>query len=71
MTDKNLLRYIMSEKNTSVDDICKSLGVSESTYYRKINGYSDFYRHEIITISNVLGLSDEQIYNIFFNKKLT
>lgn len=71
MFNKAKFNYYREIKSISLDEIAKTLGIHLSTLIRKINGDSDFYRHEIIIIRTLLELSPEQVEEIFFDRKLT
>ena len=64
--DKALLKYEMSKKGVTVSDICKKLGISANSFYRKSNGISEFKQSEIQAIVDLLGL--ESPMAIFFAK---
>lgn len=70
MTDKNLLKYFMNTKGMTVLNMSKVLGISESSFYRKMNGVSDFTRNEIQIMKNTLNLYDTDLIKVFFNENL-
>lgn len=45
----------------------KGLTMNRSTYYRKLNGTSEFTQSEIKVISDVLSLNSDEIMDIFFS----
>lgn len=49
-----------------MEDVAKALDISVPTVSRKVNGSSDFLRHEIDAIRELLGLSMDDILKIFF-----
>ena len=53
-----------------LDDI-HGIKMDRSTFYRKMNGISEFDRREIIGISIVLNMSDDEIMDIFFEEKVS
>lgn len=65
--DKALLRYYTNKHGYTMQDLSRSLNISEVTLYRKLNGTSDFTRPEIQRIKDVLGLDDSVIISIFFS----
>jgi len=69
MFDKKLFKAQLVLSGKSVADIAKALKLSESTLYRKINGESDFFRHEINMLCDELGILDPKA--IFFADKVT
>lgn len=50
------LRGKLKELNIKYEDLAKILGISTTQVGRKINGYSDFYLNEAVTISNIYGI---------------
>lgn len=51
-----------------VDELNKmGLTMNRSTYYRKLNGTSEFTQSEIKVISDVLSLNSDEIMDIFFS----
>ena len=63
MDDKKL-EQAMKEKNVSVAEMCKALGLSRSAFYRKRKGISEFTHSEIQKIVNILDLGSP--VGIFF-----
>lgn len=63
--NKALLEYEMKKNGVSIADMCASLGISRSAFYRKCNGISEFTQSEIQTIVDYLHL--ESPVGIFFN----
>ena len=64
--DKDLLEYERKKKGVSIDDLCKKIGISRSTFYKKCNGRSEFTQSEIQAIVECLGLDSPMA--IFFAK---
>lgn len=62
----NRLLAAMTEKGISKSEIASALGVDGATFYRKINGYSEFKRTEIEIIRNRLSLTVNEAEAIFF-----
>lgn len=62
----NLFKAKLKEMNKSVPDIAAVIGVNQATLHRKMNGTSDFTRNEIQLMRYALGLTDEEMKNIFF-----
>jgi len=70
MNTKELkIQMIRSEK--TIDQLCESLGISRSAWFRKVGGDSEFTQGEIRTLRVELGLNDEQTGLIFFNEKVS
>lgn len=70
MFNKNKLKAKMLSVNKDSDEIARALGISPVTFYRKMNNDGSFYRNEILIMSTVLGLTDDEIKEIFFAERL-
>lgn len=66
MFDKDLFRAKLMEHGKTLKDAAQSIGCSESTLSRKVNGISDFTRNEIQLFRQAFRLSREDIERIFF-----
>lgn len=58
-------------QKTSVEAIAKKIGISKASFYRKMNGQSDFYRKEILDICACLHLDKQKMGEIFFDEKVS
>lgn len=67
--DKAKLMYEMAKRGVTIQDMCGSLNMSRSAFYRKCNGISEFTQSEIQHIVDVLGL--ESPMGIFFAEKVS
>lgn len=56
--DKNLLEYEMKKAGISIAEMCETLEISRSAFYRKCNGISDFTQTEIAKIMEVLKVNN-------------
>lgn len=65
--DKTKLKIKMLEKNIIDKQLITALGINESTFYKKVNGITEFKRSELIIIKLVLGLTSEEMDAVFFN----
>jgi DNA-binding XRE family transcriptional regulator len=64
-TDK--LKGIMIEKKATYEDGAKAIGVSVTTFSKKMNGKCKFYVEEAEKLSNFLDLSNEERCFIFLS----
>lgn len=64
--NRNLLRAKMLESGVDVKTICEVCGISYPSFYRKLNGRSEFTQHEIGKIIELLHLDMETTRRIFF-----
>lgn len=62
--DKALLEYEMRKRGVTITDMCKTLNISRSAFYRKCNGKSEFTISEIQKIVAFLKLNSPM--GIFF-----
>ena len=60
------LRDKISSSRKTIEALAVYLGINMSTFYRKINGESDFTRNEIQLVKQKLGLSSSEVEAIFF-----
>ena len=67
--DKEKLYAEMTQRGVSHHDMCVSLDMSRSAFYRKCNGKSEFTHSEIQKIVDVLGL--ESPMGNFFAQKVS
>lgn len=65
------LKAQMVRKEKTVDQLCASLGISRSAWFRKIGGESQFTQGEITGLRKELELNDEQTGDIFFNERVS
>lgn len=69
--DKYKLEYHMKIKGITRKELCKALNISDTAFYRKCNGDSEFTRDEIARIAEILELSGKDILSIFFVEKVS
>ena len=51
--------------------IAQFMGISRPSLFNKMHGRTDFTIMEVYKLSQLLGLSDNDVINIFFNGNLT
>lgn len=68
MTNADKLKAVLKEKEMSIEEISKVIGIDKSTFYRKLasNGAS-FTIGEVEKLSKALALSVDDINAIFFS----
>lgn len=64
MFDKMQFKKVVSGAGLTMKDVAIKLDIDLSTLYRKMNGQSDFFRNEIITLCEILHI--ENPHEIFF-----
>lgn len=62
--NRALLEYEIKRAHKTIDSFCVALGISRSTYYRKVNGRSEFTQGEILKAMGFLQISSP--VDIFF-----
>ncbi len=66
--DANKLKGKVVERGLSGSEVATALGISQSTYYRKISkGGTSFTVAQVRKIAEVLNLSSEECNAIFFS----
>ena len=65
------LKAQMIRKDKTVDQLCTALGISRSSWFRKINGESEFTQGEISGLRFELELDDHQTADIFFSREVS
>lgn len=61
------LRASIARIGISNRRLSKTLGISEQAFYNKIQGNTEFKGSEIKKMADILGLSLEEVNNIFFD----
>ena len=69
MFDQKKFRAVLILTGKTLNDVAGMLEISLVTLYRKMNGESDFYRHEIFELCEYLKINDPK--EIFFAKEIT
>jgi hypothetical protein len=75
--NSNALKARLVLLGKTVDDIItelnckKNVKLSRESFYRKMKGTSDFTRKEILALSELLVLTDNDIMDIFFNEMVS
>lgn len=69
--EKHLLEAKLKEKKINIEILSTRIGMQKTTFYRKLNGKSDFFRNEIEKIVDALELTIEEMEKIFFSDIVT
>lgn len=64
--DINYLTRKIDEINIPVSTIAEKMGISRTTFYRKLNGEREFQISEIEAICDILRLTTDEKKHIFF-----
>lgn len=66
VVDLELLNNKIEEINIPIATIAEKLGLSRQSLYRKLRGERDFRASEVLNLCNILRLTTEEKYLIFF-----
>lgn len=69
--NSNLLKAEMVKNGINGQRLAEQIGISESAFYRKMSGASQFNQGEMKKISLILGLADHDILAIFFGQEVS
>lgn len=62
----NELKAEIARNNMTIPVLAQKLGLSKKAMYQKISGETQFKQKEISAIKNILNLSEEKTFAIFF-----
>ncbi len=65
--NSNLLKAEMVKNGLNGQQLSAMIGISESAFYRKMNGSSEFTQGEMAQIARVLNLDTDGIIAVFFD----
>lgn len=65
------LKAEMARNDKSVEQLCAAIGISRTSWFRKVSGESQFTQGEIMDLRRELGLDDRQTGMIFFNEEVS
>lgn len=62
---RNKIKGKLTEKGLTYKECAEAIGVSVTTFNKKINGTAKFYVEEVIALSDFIGLTLEERIEIF------
>ena len=65
------LKMEMVRREVSVPKLAEQIGISKKTLYSRLRGDTSFTQSEIVKISDVLSLDNQQMLSIFFTQKVS
>lgn len=65
------LRALAQSKGYSVPKLAQAIGLGKKAMYFKLAGKAQFTLDNISRVADVLGLNDEEIIAVFFEKKVS
>ena len=69
--NKLKLRAAMALEGLTADKVCAEIGISNTAWWRKVSGRSQFTQGEICKLRDLLNLSAEQTVEIFFDQEMS
>lgn len=69
--NKLKLKAAMVLEDLSAETVCAEIGISNTTWWRKISGKSQFTQGEICKLREILHLTPEQTVEIFFDPEMS
>lgn len=70
MTDTRLLSQVINDSGITITALAKKLGITRESFYKKMNNETEFKASEIISLQNILSLTNQIRDNIFFATKV-
>lgn len=70
MVNTNKLRGSIVENNKSLQEVAELIGMSRSTFYRKMEDGKSFSIEDVNNMIKTIPLSDEEAIDIFFNQEV-
>lgn len=58
MPNQSKLKAILAERQLRTQDFAKTVGIKQSTFYKKLSGETPFMVSEAITICEALGIDN-------------
>ena len=69
--NKLKLKAAMALEDLTADRVCAEVGISTTSWWRKVSGKSQFTQTEICRLRQILKLSPEQTVEIFFDPEMS
>lgn len=69
--NSNLLKAEMVKNGINGQRLAEQIGISESAFYRKMSGASEFTLGEIADIARTLHMDNESIISIFLAQEVS
>lgn len=66
MLDKAKFKYFVATKNLTLSNLAVKMGMNPATLSKKLNGTTDFSRHEIQLFKDIVGLTESEMLSVFF-----
>ena len=69
--NKLKLKAAMALEGLTADKVCAEIGISTTSWWRKMTGKSQFTQTEICRMREILKLNPEQTVEIFFDTEMS
>ena len=69
--DRYKLEYFIKDRGKTKEQLCVDLNIGKSAFYRKLAGITEFTLSEIKAISHYLQLTNDELLEVFFTKKVS
>ncbi len=66
MTNGSLLKEYAKDKNITLNELANAIGLTRQGLSKKITNRSEFKVSEVMRLSEILGLTEEQKQSVFF-----
>lgn len=70
MTNSIMLNDVISDSGITITAIARKLGITREGFYKKLNNETEFKASEIVSMQNILNLSNQKRDAIFFAKEV-
>ena len=70
MTDFEALKQKINDSGMTIVAICEKSGILRETLYNRFKGVGDFTATEMVALSDVLNMSNDERDAIFFAKQV-
>lgn len=70
MVDLDALKKIVEDSGMTMTAIADKSGIARETLYYRLSGKGEFKASEIMSLSEVLHMSDPERNDIFFSKRV-
>lgn len=71
MVDLQLLKRVIDESGLKKEKIASEMGITRQTLNNKLNGKFPFNNSDVMLLTQILGLTKKNVFEIFLNNKPT
>lgn len=70
MTNTELLKHKIDESGLKITFICGKLNMTPQGFYKKLDAQSEWSFTQVMTLKNLLSLSEKDLDDIFFTEEV-